>query len=385
MFDKQSENGIQSTELSPFDIMSRGGEETKPSELEDILDQPGDVVEDSSDEDLENPEIQDEEPLEVEDQKEKEEPDPDDFEVKVKANLAKYAAEAFKSRGDLPEDFEITDDITEEQLDEAYISYKETSLRNQLEQEVKRELAESEGLTPQMIEEIKLKHYGVQDPELQKLQYLRYLSSYEFDENSEVFEDNARDFLTSYYSLKNISESRVKKMVEVDLQDEAISQIITEAQTDLKGDESNLNTQIQEQVAKRQEARVQKKAEVKQSINTLLDSKTIGGTTYSDEEIAAVKKALFQKTETVVGADGKHYRTTLYNKRRMEASQSLEKDLQNKINFILGSDPREVRKTEATKERKKIMNRLNDYIDVDIKSSKKKRGNKSGIESREIN
>lgn len=319
------------------------------------------------------------------------EPEADEYDVDIKANLAKYAAEALKAQGGLPDDFEISDDITEADLDAAYVNYKEETLRNQISQEEKQRLAEEEGLTPEMIEEVKMKYYGVQDPEIQELQYLNYLSSYAFDEKSETFAEDAKSFLTSYYALKKINESRIAKLVETDLEDEGILTIISEAQKDLHNDYIDLDQNVKEKVRAKQEALVQKRKENKDRIDQLLKSETIGGVKYTSEEMKIVKKALFDKTEIVVGPDGKKYRATLYYKKRMEAAQDLEKDLQNKINFILGGDSKTLKNREREKTTKKILNKLNNYVDVNVKKSSKKpqtptnNKKKEGIEMVEIN
>ncbi len=369
--------GIEREELTPFDFLSGEKEETN------------DLTEEISKDEIQvQDEIKDEDEgqakVEVEDEIEEEEVTPDDLKVKVKGNLAKYAADALKAQGALPEDFEVADDITEEGLNSAYVAYKEETLRNQITDEVRKSFEEEQGLTPQMIEEIKLKHYGVQDPELQQLQYLKYLSDYKFDESADSFEDDATNFLTSYYTLKNISENRIGKLVSVDLEDNSLMDIIAEAQSELSGQSVEMDTSIKARVQEQVQARQQSKIKLKEDINGLLAAKTINGTSYSDEEMNTVRKALFDKTEIVQGPDGKKYRVTLFKKKEMESQQSLEKDLERRIQFILGSNPREIRKDESGKTAKKMLNKLNDYIDIDVKKSRKKAAAKGSIERVEL-
>lgn len=301
----------------------------------------------------------------------------DEYDVKIKANLAKYAAEALMAQGALPEDFEISEDITEQDLDAAYVSYKEETLRNQVRQEELSRLAEEEGITPEMIQEMKLKHYGVQDPDVQELNALSYLSSYQFDEKAETFEDDVKQFLHSYYTLKEISESRIPKMVERDLEDEELLSIITEAQKDLGNDFVKKDSFIKEKTRLAQEKAQAKKAENREKVNQMLSQGGFAGRT--KEELEIVRKALFDKTEIVVGPDGKRYKTTLYYKRQLEAQRDLEKNLQSKIDFILGGESTTLKNNERQKTTKKLMNRLNSYVDVNVKPKKNtsKRASKS--------
>lgn len=315
----------------------------------------------------------------------------DDYDVQIKANLAKYAAEALKAQGGLPDDFEITDEITEADLDAAYVSYKEETLRNQILQEEKQRLADEEGLTPEMIEEIKLKYYGIQDQQLQQLKALEYLSTYKFDENADSFAEDAKSFLTSYYALKKINESRIEKLVKTDLEDENLLTIITDAQGDLHNDFIDLDQDVKNKVKDAEVDKKRKRKENQDKVNSLLDAGTISGVQYTAEEMQKVKRALFEKTEIVVGPDGKKYRATLYYKKRLEAAQDLEKDLQQKINFILGGDTKALKRKEQEKTTKKILNKLNNYVDVSVKKPGKKKpkaGDKNtsqGIQRVEIN
>lgn len=410
---KNNNEQIISREITPFDFIQQGDpnvldldkDPIKQTELEvDPVDDPNlEPVDDDLNQDPDpndppaDPEGEPQDPQDVDPDDEGSEgdeggPQDDEFDVNIKANLAKYAAEALKSQGGLPEDFEITDDITEADIDAAYVSYKEETLRNQIAQEERQKLSEEEGLTPEMIEEIKLRHYGVQDPEIQELQYLSYLSGYEFDEKSDSFAEDAKSFLTSYYALKKINESRINKLVETDLEDENLLSIISEAQKDLHNDYVDLDQNIKSKVRAKEEDLKQKRKENKDKIINLLDSANINGVTYTADEMKLVKRALFEKTEIVVGPNGKKYRATLYYKKRLEAAQNLEKDLQNRINFILGGDSTTLKNKEREKTTKKILNKLNNYVDVNVKKTGKKpqtskntKKEQRGIEMVEIN
>lgn len=318
-------------------------------------------------------------------------PGEEDYEVKVNANLAKYAAEAMISQGALPEDFEITDDITEADLDAAYVNYKEETLRNQIAREERDKLAKEEGLTPEMIEEVKLKYYGVQDPEIEELRTLEYLSTYQFDDQAETYTEDAKAFLTAFYAVKGYPQTHIESIVKTNLESDDLSSIVSEAQTALHDDYLDLDKSLKTRAADNEKALANKRKENKESIVNLLDGGIIDGVQFSQDELDLVKKALFDKTEIVVGPDGKRYRATLYYKKRLEAAQNLEKDLLDKVNFILGGSSKTLKNKEREKTTRKIMNRLNSYVDVSVKKPKKtnkttsKPKSDTGIQRVEIN
>lgn len=378
------QDNIQKREITtPFDFLDKRDSENNMNLDEDTQD-PQDYEKENEEEEYENP------PQEEESEEEEKQPEEEvEYDVKIKGNLAKYAAEALKAKGGLPDDFEITDDITEEALDAAYVSYKEEPLKNQLREEIKKEF-EQEGLTPDMIEEIKFKYYGVQDPEIVKLQTLKILSTYEFDEKDTNFENDVRSFLTGYYQLKGFNETRTNSFVEADLNNEELIGIIKEAQTDLGSEYSNLDLNLRTKVKERQEAVTKSKNETLLKTKTLLDSGEIAGVKYSKEEMEVVRRALFDKTEIVTDADGKQYRATLYYKKQLEARNNLEKDLHHRIAFILGGDLTSLKNKEREKTTNKIMSRLNNHINIDVKpksnNSKPQANTRGGyIERKEIN
>ncbi len=322
-------------------------------------------------EEVTNPEVQEEE----------------EYEVKIKGNLAKYNAEILKQSGSLPEDFEVNDDITEEELNKAYIAYKEEPLKNQVRVEVLQELADKEGLTPEMIEEVKNRHYGVQDETLQKLHILKVLSSFKFDEKSPDFEQDASDFFRTYYQMKGIPENKISRLVSGDMDSDDVSKLIEEAQKDMSNDYVTLDQDIKSKVKEKEEKLKETRETHLKKVNTLLEGGVINSVKYTPEQLSKVKRALFDKTEVVTGSDGKKYKVTEYYKRLMEARTDLEKDLHNKILFILGGNPEIIREEEKTKTTKKLMSKLNNFLEVQVKpkSSSSTPTTNKGLQTTPIN
>lgn len=294
-----------------------------------------------------------------------------EYDVKIKANLAKYAAQTMKAKGALPEDFEITDDITEEQLDEAYLKYKEEPLRNEIRKEELERLAAEEGLTPEMIEETKMRYFGVQDEELKKVQILDYLSTFKFDEKAESFEEEARNFLKDYYTIKELHPDQIDGVVEANLKSDKLLQILNTAQQDLGQKGQELFTNIQENVRNKQQTEREKREKKREAEINMLKSGKIGNVTLTSDMVQNAMKALYEKTEIITAPDGKRYRTTLYNKLRLEAANNPELELQQKLMIILGKDLKQ-QNSATEKATQKIVSRLNEFVEVDVKTNSTK-------------
>ena len=350
---ENNNGGIERSEIqmTPFEaIQGLESPQQEENNLEEIVETEETPVEQ---EEIVRNEV--EEIVETPQEEEEEEPE---VEVEVKDNLAKYAAQELIRSGGLPEDFEISDDITEEQINQAYLSYKEEPLRNQVRQEELKRLADEEGLTPEMIQEVKLKYYGVQDEQVKQLQTLDYLSKYQFDDSSETFEDDAKAFLQSYYILKGINPDRVNKFVETDLDDDNLNSILTEAQSDLGKDYTKLDSDIKEMTLKRQEELREKREKATNQVKSLITKGEFGGNKYTKSEMETLNKALFEKTE-IVEIEGKKYRTTLYHKMQLEAQNNVETNLALKAALILGNKKDTSSKDKASRE---IINGLNNFI-----------------------
>lgn len=300
------------------------------------------------------------------------------YDVKLKGNLTKYFADLMKTKGHLPSDFEIKENITEEELNEAYLKFKEEPLKNQLLTEVKQKLAEEEGLSDEMLREIKLKHYGVQDENIQKLQVLNYFSNHEFDPNDDDYEKDARIFLTSYYGLKNLNQKRVEDFVKRDLEDDNLMDIIEEAQKEMGVEYNTLKTSIENDIKAKADNIEKDKKETKTKVDNLLSKGLINNVQYTAEETSFIKKALFDKTE-IVEIDGKSYRTTLYNKKKLEAKNNIELDLEEKILFLLSDTSKKTKNREREKVTRNMLGQLNEFVDIEIKKNKKDQNQDDGI------
>jgi hypothetical protein len=107
------------------------------------------------------------------------------------------------------------------------------------------------------------------------------------------------------------------------------------------------------------EANRRAQEEARQKVIDLLDKKVVGGITLNDDQSQHVKRALFDKTETI-NIDGQLYKTTLYNKMLIEAQKDPEKNLSMKINFLLGNV--DDSKTVVNKAKQELKKSLSSYV-----------------------
>lgn len=379
-------------ERTPFEILSGGNTSSvktmdEISREQDAIDrqqqQQGDQEDDTT-----NPKVDVSEPTPSDNEDSGREPDEqeggdevlddhlDDVQYEVKGNVAKYFADVLKAKGNLPEDFEITDDITEEQINTAYIKYKEEPYLNQLREEVRQEFMEKEGLTEDLIKEVKAKHYGVQDAQIQELNLLSEFSKYQFDENSETFEEDAKALFNVYYQMKGFKGDKLNRFVSDEFENEdQLKASIAEVQKELGAHASGINQEIQNQIKTVEEQRISSRLQRQNRERELLKSKKIGDLDLTDQQVDIVQRGLDEKTE-IVEVNGKRYRTSKYNALMLKAKEDPEINMKLKALILLNGDISHLKDAERSKAVRKVMSGLNDYIDV--KSKNRSGGSEDG-------
>ena len=148
---------MKTTKLSPFDIES--------DSLINFIDEKGNIINDTEEfeddddivlaeepaESTEEEEEEEEEEIEVE---EEEEIDDEGSDPGSNTNPIAILAKSFKEDGILPDDVEIPDNLTDVQFAELYRASKEELIRN----EIRAELIEKEGLSPEILNTAKQIH-----------------------------------------------------------------------------------------------------------------------------------------------------------------------------------------------------------------------------------
>jgi len=144
----------------------------------------------------------------------------EEVKVKIEGNPLLLFAKKWKEEGKLPEDLEITDNISEEDLDIALYNHKVNKEKEHIKQEALQELAEKEGLNEQVISTAKKLHYGVTDENIKKEQVYNYLATVNLDPDSEQFENDTLSIGVEFYIDKDFNREMAEKYAMRDIEDD---------------------------------------------------------------------------------------------------------------------------------------------------------------------
>lgn len=343
---------MRKTGIDPFEELD------KPF-VEDITDSNADEIDNDPitsnlEEDLDEPSIPEagEEGDQVDNQGDK----APEYDVNIEGNPIYLIASQWQKEGKLPEDFEIKEDISEEEFTKAFYDYKEKFVMNDLEGKVLDRLMQEEGLTPEALQSARLFHFGVQQEDYGKLQIYNALANIKISEDSETFDKDFQDLGLAYYIDKGFTEEQASRYVKRDADEDDVNAVLSEYENHFKG---AFNKQKQEIERTAEQGRMKEIADREENlkfINTTLESKKIDGSVYSKEQIEYAKKAMFEKTELIRDHDGRTRLVTLEQKKILEAKENREKKLKHRIDFILGIDYKSVVE-EATKKAKNSLTR----------------------------
>lgn len=273
-------------------------------------------------------------------------------------NPINILARSFIEDGILPEDTVIKNDITDQELSEIYKASKEEIWRN----EIRNEIIAKEGLTNEAIAAAKQIFYGVAPESINKVKMYSTLSNFEFDDESDTFDDDMKSFLEFYYNDISFDKNLINRQIDRDLDSDIdeLNLVFSAAKNHFKSKAIQV-TQENADIAARTEADLAEKERIRtESINTLLDTGNIAGYQYNKSSMNKVKSALFDKTEIYRDKDGKQYRVTLYDKKRMEVANSTELSLKQMVDFILGTSTDSLKNEETLEKAKKtVLSELN--------------------------
>lgn len=370
----QTNTTIERTPLTPFEALSDHEEDVR-------------LQEEQSEGPTTEPEIDDEGG--AGDHEEEHAPEPPiteelEYDVKIAGNPISIIAKDWKSKGYLPEDFEVTDGLSEEELEEAYRKHKESLVESELRTRILDEL-QAQGYEPELVEVARLIKYGVPKEQISEAEAYEVAGNVQLDPNSEEYESYASQILAQYYADKGFSPDKISRYVERDLEDDEFENIVDEAQAYFR-QRAVQYKQYFKQVAEHQEQEARRQAqESVQRMNTFLDKGEIAGRKYTKEQIAQVRKALFERTEVVVDAQGNRRRVTPYEKKRLEYQNNFELNFRSVVDFILGYDPKTIEDEGRMKGRNDTLKELNKAVQVQIKGVRTvENGPNDGIQRREI-
>ncbi len=307
-----------------------------------------------------------------------------EYDVKIAGNPISIIAKDWKSKGYLPEDFEVTDSLSEEELEEAYRKHKEALIESELRTQILDEL-KNDGYEPELVEVARLIKYGVPKEQISEAEAYEIAGNVRLDPNSDEYENYARHIMAQFYADKGFSPEKIQRYVDRDVEDDDFENIVDEAQAYFR-ERAVQYKQYFQQVTQQQEAESRRQAEeAVNKMSSYLDKGEIAGRKYTKEQMAQVRKALFERTEVVVDAQGNRRRVTPYEKKRLEYQSNFELNFRSVVDFILGYDPKTIEEEGRAKGRNETLKELNKSVQVQIKGVRTVGADpNNGIERREL-
>lgn len=364
---------MKNTKLSPFDMETESLINFRSSDSPDIEEEEEDI------EDV----IIDEVPEEGEEEEEEEQIDdiPEsantDGGVPSTTNPIAILAKSFKEDGVLPEDIEIAEDITDVQFAEIYRKSKEDLIRN----EIRNELIEKEGLSPEILDTAKQIHLGVAPKEIEQLNLYSSLGSINFDEDADNYEEVAGQYLALYYKDINFDQALIDRQVvrDVNSDTDELAEVLAVAKKHFST-KARETKELNDAKAKANELQNLKDEQDKiDKMESIITSGVIKGVKYSKSDMEKLRKALFEKSEIYVDSNGNKRMVTLYQKRRMEIASDFEYSFKQIADVVLG--PKEAKTAIETQEKAKssILSELNNSVSKIPSMSGKGSSNGSNI------
>lgn len=276
-----------------------------------------------------------------EDQKEptdKEEPKVEDD---PNGSIAYVMAKKWQEEGRIPKNVEIKADIDEFELERLYLQNVDSEALKIFKTEISERL-KARNLNPE-------EFFNNDDLYQQRKLQQEYadLAKITYDELVEKSEDATEALkllgMEYHYSRNaNLEEDEAKALVIQDINSTDEEKLLKRYTAQFASHAQTLNTQIaaaEKGLKQKQAARAESDAA---QIQKLLESGKIGGRQFSPEEVKRMNDGLRKEDQIYDGPQGKK-RVSLYEKKRMEAEDSLEKQLEIAAFLILGINEEDIK------------------------------------------
>lgn len=237
----------------------------------------------------------DDKPLEV--------PETDDF--------FKAAALRLKKSGALPENFELPENLNEDDADQliydAYIENLKPSANQELLGEFQTEM-QKRGWTEQTLVYASLLENGVNPNEISQIQDYRTLSSVDI---TKLGEDDKPEYIRQMYIDRGWNEKEIKRAIDAAEIDDEIDNLATEASTYF-GQRSKQYEAEQKKIAQQNQQQKEQIAQYKQAvISEIFNKKNLAGERFTEDQLDIFQDALYERT-IPVQHEGQIYNLTPY-------------------------------------------------------------------------
>lgn len=306
-----------------------------------------------------------------------------DVKLEIKGNPLVLFAKKWQEDGKLPEDFEITEDISEEDIDIALYNYKDNKERGFIKEEVLRELSEKEGLNEDVISTAKKLHFGVTEEHVKREQIYNYLATVKLDPDNESFENDTLSIGIEFYIDKDFTKEMAERYATRDIEDDPEESLSMYQQHFVK--KAVDQRQINDEIVRQKQEDIEKANLIKsEKIKKFFENGKILNREYSKEEVNFLQNAIYKKDQVYTDPNtGVKKRVSLEQKKILESRGDFDKYLKARFDFILGYDLNKIEGVSETKAKNKILKELGSMIKVQTVDKNSGGGNQNKSRVRE--
>lgn len=297
-------------------------------------------------------------------------PEPIEYETSFEETPIVIIAKDWKEQGRLPEDFEIKEDLTPEQFEEAYREHLKANSESEIRSEVIKSIKEEYGLTDDFLQEQKVLRTSIDPEEVRTMDLYYRLASIQLDPEEESFSDYVRDLHRYYYVDKEFSQEEAIKFADRDMEEledtDAALEKVARIQAYFSKRGHDKKESIESHENKLKLARKEKIEKFHSDIKSRLESGLINNKQYSKEQMDLVKKAFFDKSEVIVNERGERERVTLFEKKTREYKTNIDLYVDHLVTFVLGSGA-QPNTPNPSKDVRQTLKKLNQAVNIKVK------------------
>lgn len=284
-------------------------------------------------------------------------------------------AKVWQERGRLSPDFELDPKMSQLDLEELRIKQTEKDVLNRIKTQISDKLS-ANGVDPDKIfnEKSQEEYFRDQYAVIASLTYDGLL------EKSSDITSTLKNIGTEYWIAKSsgtLEPDDVAPNVEKDLNENTEEELLVKYQKFFDKESKRLDSKIKEDAALKASEAADKVRNDAIYIKQKLASGQIGNKKYSPEQIAKVINGMQVEDQIFDDGKGTRRRVTLFEKKRLEKSSTLDKQLEYAVNLILeDEDPAITKEKEKRVHTVDTLSRLADVVTSSHSDKNKKPTNK---------
>jgi hypothetical protein len=234
-----------------------------------------------------------------------------DTEVPQTDDFFVAAATRLKTSGYLPEDFELDENLSEDEADlkiyEAYVEKLKPEANKELLSEFQKEM-QKKGWTEQTLEYASMLQNGVRPEDVAVIQDYRTLSSVD---KSKMSDEDKEAYIRQMYKDRGWKDKEIKRSLDALVSDEDINSEVEEASSYF-AERDKEHTARQKQIAEQNALQQQKVQQYQQAvISHVFNNKEIGGERLTEDQLDVLEEALYTRN-IPVQHDGQVYQVSPY-------------------------------------------------------------------------